>query len=364
MKNKGLYVHIPFCGDICHYCDFTKFIYQQQWVNPYLKQLKRDLSFFNVPRDLTTIYIGGGTPSRLTLTELKKLMRLLSPYAQNIKEFTFEANIESLNLPKLKLLHRFGVNRLSIGVQSTNNDQLKALNRKHTYQDIKKKIALVKKAGFTNFSVDLIYGLPGQSKKDLKRDLKRILAFYPPHISTYSLTIEPNTVSFIKSWPEVDNEVSRAYYDLILKTLRSEGYARYEVSNFAREGYESEHNKLYWHNLNYYGIGLGASSYIANKRFKIGGGLTKYLKNERKISEEVISKEMFIEEYFMLNLRLSDGFLISDFEKRTGLDFNIEYGQKVNSLAERGLLLQEKGRIYPTDEGLMLLDSVVIALIT
>lgn len=363
MKNKGLYVHIPFCGAICHYCDFTKFIYHAEWIKPYLKELKHDLSFFNVQKDLKTIYIGGGTPTRLSFSELKKLLKLLLPYSREVQEYTVEANIESLTLPKLKLLREYGVNRLSIGVQSTDDAQLEALNRKHTYSQIKSKIRLVKKAGFTNFSVDLIYGLPGQTEKDLKLDLKRILALDPPHISTYALTIEPNTVSFIRSWPEVSNEVSRAYYDLILKTLRKSGYNRYEVSNFAKTGAESEHNKLYWHNQNYYGIGLGASGYLGNKRYKIAGGLTKYLKGEARIEEELISKEMFIEEYFMLNLRLSSGFLISDFEARTNVNFAMNYGKKVDKLIKRGLVNRDETRVYPTDEGIMLLDSVVLDLI-
>ena len=201
MKNSGLYCHIPFCGAICHYCDFTKFIYNKDWINPYLKQLKADLSFFNVPHDLTTIYIGGGTPTRLSFSELEKLLKLLDPYTKEVEEYTVEANIESLTLPKLKLLKKYGVNRLSIGVQSTNDERLKELNREHTYAAIKKKIKLVKKAGFTNFSVDLIYGLPKQSAEELSLDLKHILALDPPHISTYALSIEPNTVRFIRGWP-------------------------------------------------------------------------------------------------------------------------------------------------------------------
>lgn len=362
--NKGLYVHLPFCAAICHYCDFVKFIYQKGWINPYLKGLKQDLAFFNVPEDLHTIYVGGGTPTVLSFIELRKLLALLAPYTKHVYEYTFEANIESITPKKLELMKEFGVNRLSIGVQSTNDQRLHSLNRQHTYQAIKRKINLVKKMGFTNFSVDLIYGLPGQDLNELTSDINNILKLNPPHISTYDLQIETNTVAFIQKWPKISDEESRLMYEKVVTTLRNNGYKRYEVSNFARKNHESVHNKLYWHNLNYYAIGLGASGYINDKRYMITGGLTKYLKGERNIIEDIITKDMFIEEYLMLNLRLEDGFSLEDFKKRTGIDFLETYSFKISSLMKKGLVTYNKTHFHVTDEGMLLLDRVVLDLIS
>lgn len=362
--NNGLYVHIPFCGAICHYCDFTKFIYTKKWVKPYLEGLKNDLAFFNVPSSLHTIYVGGGTPTVLSFAELKRLLILLAPYTKDVFEYTFEANIESITPQKLALLRSYGVNRLSIGVQSTNDERLLELNRMHTYKAIKAKLNLVKKAGFNNFSVDLIYGLPHQDMSELSTDIDNILKFDPPHISTYDLQIETNTVAFIKKWPKISDEESRLMYEVVLKKLRSHGYTRYEVSNFAKKGRESVHNKLYWHNENYYAIGLGASGYINNKRYRISGGLTRYLKGEHHVEEEIITNEMFIEEYFMLGLRLAKGINIKEFNQRTRINLLESYKTKIDELTKRGLIKVNKTHLSCTDEGIMLLDYVILTFVS
>lgn len=364
MTTNGLYVHLPFCGAICHYCDFVKFIYQKKWVKPYLKGLQSDLTFFKVAENNHTVYVGGGTPTALSLPELRDFLYILSPYTKEATEYTFEANIESVTPSKLNLLRKYGVNRLSIGVQSTNDKRLIALNRQHTYAQIKRKIRAVKKAGFTNFSVDLIYGLPEQSIEELKVDIANILKLRPPHISTYALTIEPNTVAFIKKWPRVSNDESRLMYDLILNSLRAAGYVRYEVSNFALPGYESVHNKRYWRNEEYSAVGLGASGYRNGVRYVIKGGLTRYLRGERQIEEETITRAMFIEEYLMLYLRLASGFPLTDFKSRTGKDFLRDYAQPFATLVKNGLLTKTTTHVMATDEGMMLLDSVVLTLIS
>lgn len=362
--NNGLYVHIPFCGAICHYCDFTKFIYQKNWVKPYLKELAHDLALFNVPLSQHTIYVGGGTPTVLRFHELKALLKMLQPYTKEVVEYTFEGNIESITLPKLQLLKEYGVNRLSIGVQSTNNERLKELNRQHSYRAIRQKIELVKKMGFHNYSVDLIYGLPHQSQDELATDIANILKLEPPHISTYDLQIETNTVAFIKKWPKISDEESRVMYEDVLNTLRSKGFERYEVSNFARPGFESVHNKRYWRNEPYYAIGLGASGYIDHKRYKIGGGLTRYLKGERKLEEEAITPAMYIEEFFMLGLRMKEGISLTDFKIRTGLDLLATYKNQIDLLKARGLVTYNDTHFFCTDEGILLLDSVIVTLIS
>lgn len=362
--NNGLYVHIPFCGAICHYCDFVKFVYEKKWVKPYISALHEDLQRFEVPFNLHTIYVGGGTPSALSYYELKALLELLKPYTAQLKEYTFEANIESITAAKLLLLQKYGVNRLSIGVQSTNDQRLDEMNRKHTYKDIKVKLNLVKQTGFTNFSVDLIYGLPNQSEEELAKDIENILLINPPHLATYALTIEPNTVAFIKKWPTITDEKSRKMYDQILFRLRRHGYERYEVSNFAKPGFESIHNMLYWRNQNYYGIGLGAAGYVGNQRYIIKGGLKNYLRLNSRLENEIITPTMFIEEYFMLNLRLQSGFSVADFSLKTGVDFEKVYSNQIKELITTKLVTLNEGIFKCTDEGIMLLDTVVLTLIS
>lgn len=358
-QNNGLYVHIPFCGTICHYCDFVKFIYHEGWINAYLESLSHNLLFFNVPRNLKTIYIGGGTPTSLSAKELTSLLEMLAPYAKEVIEYTVEANIENLTREKLEILKKYGVNRLSIGVQTTNDARLKALNRMHTYEEIKQCIKVVKEVGFNNFSVDLIYGLPGQNINDVAIDLENILKLESPHLSLYALTVEPNTVAGIKNWPVPEEETSRAMYELILKTLRENGYSRYEVSNFAKNGFESVHNKLYWQNKEYYAIGLGASGYVNGERYKIEGGLTKYLKGEMKVSREVIDISQKEEEFLLLHLRLAEGFSLNEYKETFGQDFLVKYEFELQQLFDGNLLEVKNGRVYALDEGVLLLDYIL-----
>lgn len=360
--SNSLYVHIPFCGAICHYCDFVKFIYNKKWAKQYLKELKSDLAFFHVPRNLTTIYIGGGTPTRLSYGELKALLELLAPYTNNVVEYTVEANIESITPKKLQLLRSYGVNRLSIGVQTTNDERLVALNRQHTYAQIKRKISLVKQSGFTNFSVDLIYGLPNQDINELRTDIANILKLNPPHISTYALEILPNTQAFIHNWPRVTSDESRLLYDQILASLQAYGYERYEISNFAKAGFESKHNLVYWRNEPFYAIGIGASGYLRGVRYKISGSLTKYLRGERKLDEDPIDTVTYETEYLMLHLRLKAGFKLSDYAQEFNNDFKKKYASQLGTLKNNGLIRVTNSRVYCTDEGLMLHDQVLLTL--
>lgn len=362
-QNNGLYVHIPFCTTICHYCDFPKLIYHEKYILPFLAQLERDLLIYEVPESLTTIYVGGGTPTSLSYGELEKLLMLLAPYTKDVTEFTFEANVESLTKEKVLLLQKYGVNRLSIGVQTTCNKKLAELNRKHRYEDVVEVINFLHEIDFTNFSVDLIFGLPGQTLSELEKDVTAILKLNAPHLSLYNLTVEENTVAYLNEWPEASEETSRAMYLYIYETLKAHGYERYEISNFAQSGYRSKHNELYWQNLNYYAIGYGASGYINRERYTIGGSFTKYIQGKLKVTRENITEEMFIEEYIMLNLRREDGFLLHDFKARTGYEFKELFGEKSKNLITSGLLEVTKERVLLTDEGKLLLNFVLFKLL-
>jgi len=354
---NSLYVHLPFCKSLCHYCDFIKFIYQEKWIKPYLEALKRDLERF-FPTSLATIYLGGGTPTCLKLEELESLLVLLSNYSEGVKEYTCEANVETLTKEKLLLLRRYGVNRLSLGVQTFNDEMLKIIGRRHSKKDVYQAIKLAKEVGFKNISIDLIYGLPKQTLEDVKCDLKEATKLDIEHISYYSLLICPNTVAHLSSWEEAGEDKEAAMYELILNTLEKNGFMRYEVSNFSKPGFESLHNLTYWENREYYGVGYGASGYLNRVRYSIGGSFSSYLNGKAEIQEEIIDDATYRDEYLMLNLRLTKGFLLSDYENKIKEPFPLN-SQIVTRLISEGFLKIENGRVSCTRESLIKLDYIL-----
>lgn len=364
-NKPSLYIHIPFCSHLCHYCDFTKFFYQKKWIQSYLNTLKNEIASFNQTSFLT-IYVGGGTPTSLDINELKQLLEIIKPYQDGVIEYTFECNIESTDQEKLALMFAYGVNRLSFGVQSTNDQRLVEIGRKHTFTDIKDIVKVAKSTGFKRISVDLIYGLPNQTIEELALDIKEILTLDVEHISTYSLTIHPHTVAYINKWPELSSEKSREYYDLILKQLRSAGYERYEISNFARDGQVSLHNHVYWLSKPFYGAGYGASGYlIKNKehhRYKNIGRFTPYLEGAIDKEDECLSLEQLELEFLMNNLRLSEGFAFIDYQLLFNVDFLEKYRDALTFLVDQALITLNNDHVFCTDEGLIKLDYVLFKL--
>ena len=364
-NRPSLYIHIPFCSHLCHYCDFTKFFYQKSWIQTYLNELEKEIASFNETSFLT-IYVGGGTPTSLSEDELMRLLEIIKPYVSETIEYTFECNIESTNEAKLLLMQKYGVNRLSFGVQSTNNDRLKEIGRMHSYEDVIKVIAKAKELGFSALSVDLIYGLPKQSLTELKEDINNILLLNVDHISTYSLTIHPHTKAYIDKWPSLSDDKSREYYDLILTSFRQAGYERYEVSNFARPGHESIHNHVYWFSHPFYGSGYGASGYIINnkghQRYRNIGSFSKYLQGEKQKEEEWLDEDKRELEFLMNNLRLKQGFKLKDYDKNFTQPFLERYQKQVDQLINLGLITLALDTISCTDEGLIKLDYVLFKL--
>ena len=258
---KSAYIHIPFCKSICSYCDFSKMYYNSNFVNSYLNALSNEIKEDYKGEILETIYIGGGTPSSLSIDELKHLFLITNTLnLSDNYEFTIECNIEDVNKEKLELFKNNKVNRISIGVQSFNNKILKYLNRKYDSEIILKKINLAKKY-FDNINIDLIYAVNNETIDDLKKDLELFLKLDIPHISCYSLIIEKNTILYNKNEEYISEDLDRLMYDTIEKTLSS-NYCHYEISNYAKKGFESKHNLCYWNNKEYYGFGLSAASYI------------------------------------------------------------------------------------------------------
>lgn len=357
---KSLYIHIPFCNHICSYCDFVKTIYTDVFSSNYIEMLKREIKSFNIIK-LDTIYIGGGTPTSLNVVELETLLKFVSPLLDNNGEFTIEANVESLSEEKLQLFKKYGVNRLSIGVESFDDGLLKSMNRNHSEEDIKKTLKSTKEIGISNINIDLIYGLPNQTIEMLKVDLEKAISLNVNHISTYSLTVSKGTMFYKNKVKEISQDDSRIMYDLILSRLRKEGYVRYEVSNFAKPGFESKHNITYWRNNEYYAAGLGASRYVNQIRSTNTIKMSEYLKGnflDKSTIEELscLDNEKY---YLMLNLRLSDGFLLSEFESLFKTPFLTKYSAQVKKLLSNSLLILENNRVKATDEGIMLLDLIL-----
>lgn len=364
-SKASLYIHIPFCSHLCHYCDFTKFFYQKKWIKAYLSTLHKEITSFK-QTSFFTIYVGGGTPTSLSLEELQELLEIIKPFQDGVVEYTFECNIESTTKEKLTLMYGYGVNRLSFGVQTTNDKRLAKIGRKHSFSDVQKIIPAAKSLGFNKISIDLIYGLPGQSLDELQTDLDQIIKLDVDHISTYSLTIHPHTKAYIDKWPSLSNDKSREYYDLILTSFRQAGYERYEVSNFARPGHESIHNHVYWFSHPFYGAGYGASGYIINnnghQRYRNIGSFSKYLQGEKQKEEEWLDEDKRELEFLMNNLRLKQGFKLKDYDQNFTQPFLKRYQKQLDQLINLGLITLALDTISCTDEGLIKLDYVLFKL--
>ena len=310
-KVKSAYIHIPFCKSICSYCDFCKVYYSTHLASVYLDALDKEIKKYYKGDILDTIYIGGGTPSSLSISELNKLFSSIKRFniSKNV-EFTFECNIEDISIELLELLKNNGVNRISIGIESFNKDILKILNRRYDI-DIFKKVKLCKKY-FDNINIDLMYAIPTENMDILKNDINNILKLDVKHISTYSLIINKNTVMYNKGISNIDEDIDYKMYNLIIDKLKDK-YKHYEISNFAKAGYESKHNLTYWNNEYYYAFGVGASGYIDNIRYDNIKSITKYINGNYDRLINKLSYNETVENAFILGFRKIDGININDF---------------------------------------------------
>ena len=349
----SLYIHIPFCNKICDYCDFTKLQYFRNFASDYLKALKDELKSYKI-KNLKTIYVGGGTPTALEDDLFLELLQIIDPYTKDVKEYTFEANPESLSLEKIKMLREHGVNRVSLGVQTTNDKILKMVNRDHTFEQVKTAVKKLKENGINNINVDLILGLPHTSKKILKEDLKNALSLDIKHISCYGLTVNPHTALFNKGFKEPESDVLRDFYDIVEQTLKENGFVHYEVSNWAKPGYQSEHNLAYWRNEQYYGCGLGASGYIRDIRYKNTINLSQYLKREFVFEKEIVSEKDKITYQIMLNLRTIEGLDVNFVKEKEPI---------IEELIKENFLVKKDDYLIPTFEGMMILDQIILKLL-
>ena len=361
-KPTSLYIHIPFCEHICDYCDFTKLQYFRSFAVSYLEALKKELVSYDIG-PLKTIYVGGGTPTALEDDLFEQLLEMIKPYSNGVIEYTFEANPESLSETKIQMLKKYGVNRISLGVQSTNDEILRYINRKHSFKDVIKSVELLKENGLNNINVDLILGLPHITDKYLIEDLKNIMGLDVSHVSCYALTIHPHTVLFNKGYQELDGDKIRHYYDIVQQFMFHNDYHHYEVSNWCKEHKESLHNLTYWRNEHYYGCGLGASGYIDNVRYKNTTNLTKYLKGDYVEERENLTEKDIYTYDIMLNLRTYYGLDMKEFCRKHGVYLLKTKEKEILEMIKEHLLFYKDNHLIPTYEGMMILDSIILKLI-
>ena len=311
----GVYIHIPFCDKICNYCDFCKILYNSKYVDNYLNILEKEINDRYKNEKIRSIYIGGGTPSSLNTLELDKLLGILSIFnLEDDYEYTIECNIESIDIDKINLFKSYGVNRISFGVESFDKDIQKILGRCHDEDMIFDNIYMTKKY-FDNINIDLIYGV-NDNIDIVKRDIKKFLELDIQHVSCYSLMIEEHTKLYIDGYNYISEDADNEMYNYINDTLSKNGYKHYEISNYAKEGYESIHNKNYWLNGEYYGFGLGAVSYLNNYRISNTKNMSKYLNNEYISESNYEDINMRKENDLILGLRLTSGINIYEFNKK------------------------------------------------
>ena len=320
-----------------------------------------ELDSFNIDK-VDTVYIGGGTPTSLCDDDFESLLKKASSYLSSNYEFTVEANVENLSDTKLEIMSKYGVNRLSIGVESTKETTLKLFNRHHTFLEAQEAIKKAREHRITNINVDLIYGYKGQTIDDLKEDLDNLIKLDTPHISIYSLTIHKGTMMGNNKLQEQNQDDSRLFYDAILATMRRHSYTRYEISNFAKPGFESKHNQTYWKNKQYYGIGLGASGYVGNIRYTNTKNLNEYCSGHYIKESETVNDNDFLEYYIMLNLRLEKGFNREEFKELFNYDLYEAKKAVFDRLIVNDLCVVDEN-IRLTDNGLIIMDSILLDLL-
>lgn len=367
-KEIGIYIHIPFCASKCYYCDFNSYANKENMISSYIEALCMEiLSKADVLSEhiIKTIYIGGGTPSFTSSSYITRIIDTLRLF--NIKEdaeITIEANPNSLNLEKLKEYSKAGINRLSIGLQSTHDDVLKAIGRKHTRADFIKALENAKLADICNISCDLMYPLPNLSYESFKEsvcDVINLSKIYDiKHISVYNLEVHEGTKldflikeGFVALADEDEEYKMREYLNLKLK---ENGFDKYEISNFAKAGFESKHNLGYWNQDYYLGFGAGASSFFGGSRYtnekSVEGYINGVLNNSLKIEDrEDMDLLALIKEYVILRLRLKEGVIFKDFEKRFNKPISSYFDSEINDLKNKGLLGVTEKNIYLTDRG-------------
>lgn len=372
----GLYIHIPFCESKCIYCDFYSMANNNHLIDKYIDALlveaaqrKNELN----SETITTVYLGGGTPSLLSITQLSKLVNGLKKVFDfsDVEEFTIEVNPDDVTPEYIHQAKSLGINRVSMGVQSFSDEDLRFINRRHTAKQATDAIHIIKKAGIDNISIDLIYGIPGQNIEIWKNNVDTAISLSVQHISAYTLMYEEGTrLSVMRSLgkiTEVDDDVVAAMYDYLVAQLKSNGYTHYEISNFALPGFHSRHNSSYWNLTPYLGLGVAAHSFDGTVRRYNPSNLKKYLdalgEGNLCVEVEKITKAEKYDEYVMLRLRTADGIDADELMHRFDEEYYQFFIEKTKPLVSEGSLINENGRYYIPENHIMISDNITCDLL-
>lgn len=370
-KEMELYVHIPFCAQKCKYCDFCSFQASKEQIDSYIIQLKKELlqwASFCKDRMISTVFIGGGTPSFIEAWYIEMICQMIRErfVLKSNAEITIEANPGTVSLSKLKSYKKAGINRISFGLQSTRKEELEYLGRIHTYDQFLQSFEMARKAGFENINVDLMSAIPKQNVHTYEETLRKIAKLRPEHISAYSLIIEEGTPFYedkhlMEYLPSEEEEV--LMYQMTGKILKEYGYQKYEISNYAREGYDCQHNLGYWSQVPYLGVGLGASSYLGGKRFDRTKHMEEYLKIQDFSKEYEQAKELSvheeIEEFMFLGLRKTKGISVKKFYQCFGKKIEDVYGTVIEKAIKDGLMKRDGQWLSLTEAGVLVSNQVL-----
>lgn len=372
MENKeiGIYVHIPFCKRKCEYCDFISYSNKNSRIEEYIEAVKREIELQKIKSEITTIYIGGGTPSYIDSKNIKEIMtEIQKKNVSKDAEITIEVNPGTVTLEKLKDYKDVGINRLSIGLQTTKDELLKQIGRIHNFEQFLETYRMSREVGFKNINVDLMLGLPNQRIKDLKESLEKIIELQPEHISVYSLIVEDGTPIANKlesgELELPDEDLERNMYWYVKNTLELNGYKHYEISNFAKQGYESKHNMNCWNQKEYIGIGIAAHSYRDITRYSNTENLGEYIRNVKneklernRIIHEIQKEDDTKKEYMLLGLRQIDGIKISKFKEKFGDNPIYLFRNELKKLSDENLISVDEDNIKLTNKGIDLANLV------
>jgi oxygen-independent coproporphyrinogen-3 oxidase len=369
---EAVYLHIPFCTNKCHYCDFNSYVLKGQPVHEYLDALEREMEATVravPPGTIRTVFVGGGTPTVLTPEQMERFLKSVREYFPTFSadyEFTMEANPGTTDLEKLQAMREGGVNRLSFGVQSFDSGLLHAIGRIHSVDDVYRSLDNAKTAGFDNVSIDLIFGLPNQTVAQMNETLDRALELKLPHHSIYNLKVEENTLFHTLyergelPLPKEEDEVEM--FHLIMRRMREAGYAQYEISNFAKPGFESKHNTVYWRNESYYGLGAGAHGYVRGERHVNVKGIQPYIDATKTglplLERAAIDEDEAMEDFMMVGLRLLRGVDRNDFRAQFGRELEDVFGGTIERLHRRGMLERTANGWRLAPDGVLLGNEV------
>jgi len=366
---KSLYIHIPFCLKKCLFCSFAISVAAEHRADEYIHALEIEIK--NIKREkLNTIYFGGGTPTMLNSFQISKIMNIVRNNfdVDDQTTWSIEANPDNMDEKNANEISKLGFNRISLGVQTFDETYLKFLGRAHDRQQALNAYQHLRNAGMNNINVDLMYGFPKQTRVELVKDLEIVVSLNPEHVSIYTLTIEPHSKFFTKAVKLDSDEKLAEDYVFVTEFLESKGLMQYEVSNFAKPGFESKHNMVYWQGGDYIGIGMGAHGLIDNRRYWNEDTLSKYLdaikeKGQAVAGEEVLSKQTRLTELLIFGLRMNQGVVIQDLEERMGLKIIQEQQNVLQDLIKEGFLVEKHQKICTTLKGRLMLDEIAIRLV-